>query len=182
MAIRPSLNIAVAKRKNKASEYNENFELMMDFIDDTLDECKDYVDAYMPSITSSTKGRFLSNNGSTASWTSLGNQPFGDYISGLILTKSSDDTVAISAGSCYDSTKSIVLALATATTKQNENQAASSTYYVYIIGNGTNIDFTITTSQSSPTLPTGYIYQRQIGYYTTNADNKIDAIYSYGRD
>ena len=182
MAIRPSLNIAVAKRKNKASEYNENFELMMDYIDNTLDEAKDYVDAYMPSISSSKKGKFLSNDGSEATWASLGNQPFGNFIDGLIITKSSDDTIAISAGSCYDDTKTLILTLGSNTTKQNESQSASTTYYVYIIGNGTSTDFVISTSSSSPTLPTGYLYKRQIGNYTTNSDNEIYLIAYYGEN
>ena len=41
MAERPNLHIAVAKTKNKASEYNDNFDMMMDFIDATLAEAKD---------------------------------------------------------------------------------------------------------------------------------------------
>lgn len=180
MAERPSLNIAVAKKKNKASEYNQNFTLMMDYIDATLQECKDYVDGYMPSISSSTKNKYLSNNGSAASWVGMGNQPFSGYIDGLILTKNSDDTLNISAGSCYDTTKTTILALLSSTAKQNETQSASTTYYVYIIGDGTNIDFLITTSSSSPTLPSGYIYYRQIGYYTTDENNKVNLIYTFG--
>ena len=40
MATRPELHVAVAKTKNKASDYNDNFDMMMDYIDDTLDEIK----------------------------------------------------------------------------------------------------------------------------------------------
>ena len=176
MAIRPTLNIAVAKKKNKASEYNENFELMMDFIDSSIGEAKDYVDGYMPAVSASTATKFLTNNGSATSWQGLGNGfPFSDIINGLIVTKSSNDTVAVSAGSCYDSTGAVILALNASTTKQNESQTASTTYYVYIIGNGTNVDLLI--DGDTPTLPTGYTYYRLLGMYTTDSDGNINAVF-----
>ena len=68
MATRPELHIAVAKTKSKASDYNDNFEMMMDYVDDSIQESKDYVDDYMPSISSSTNGKVLTNNGTEASW------------------------------------------------------------------------------------------------------------------
>ena len=71
MATRPTLNVAVAGTKNTATKYNENFDLMMDFIDASIDEAKDYVDGYMPEMSASTSGKFLTNNGTTASWVSI---------------------------------------------------------------------------------------------------------------
>lgn len=68
MATRPELHIAVAKQKSKASEYNDNFDMMLDYIDDSIQESKDYVDDYMPTISSSTSGKVLKNNGSNAIW------------------------------------------------------------------------------------------------------------------
>ena len=108
-----------------------------------------------------------------------------DYISGLAISKdngSPDDTIIVSAGSAYDSTKSIVLSLANSLSKQNTNQAANATYYVYIIGSssGSQTDILISPNQVTPTLPTGYSLYRQIGYYTTNADSKIGTISYYG--
>lgn len=105
-----------------------------------------------------------------------------DYISGYAITKSSDNEIAVTSGSCYDSTKSILLNKNTSTTVQNDNQGANITYYIYVIGNSTGslVDVLISTSSSSPALPTGYILYRQIGYYTTNADSKINAISYYG--
>lgn len=70
MATRPSLNIAVQGTKNTATKYNENFELMMDFIDDSLAESKTYVDTYMPSVTGQ-NGRFLTNDGENISWADI---------------------------------------------------------------------------------------------------------------
>lgn len=68
MATRPTLHVAVEKTKNTASDYNDNFDMMMDFIDASIDEAKDYVDDFMPAISSSTKNKVLTNNGTTASW------------------------------------------------------------------------------------------------------------------
>ena len=42
---RPSLHVAVAGTKNKASEYNENFDMMMDYCEEVSQASKDYVDA-----------------------------------------------------------------------------------------------------------------------------------------
>ena len=178
MATRPTLHRAVAKTKNTASDYNDNFDMMMDFVDESIGEAKDYVDDFMPSVTGQA-GKFLTNDGTDTSWVSLGNQPFGDYINGLVITKSSDDKINVSAGSCYDYAKAVILANGTQATKQNGSQLASTTYYVYII-DGESIDFLITTESSTPTLPTGSTTYRQIGSYITNSDNKIDSINYYG--
>lgn len=43
MAIRPTLHRAVEKTKNTASNYNDNFDLMMQFVDDSVVEAKTYV-------------------------------------------------------------------------------------------------------------------------------------------
>lgn len=71
MATRPSLHVAVQGTKNTASNYNDNFDLMMDFIDDSIGEAKDYVDDFMPSISASTTSGFLTNDGTEASWVRL---------------------------------------------------------------------------------------------------------------
>lgn len=108
-----------------------------------------------------------------------------DYIGGLTITKDSgspDDTIIVSAGSCYDSTHAVVLSLSSSTSKQNLNQGANTTYYVYIIGNSTGslIDILISTSSTTPALPTGYSLFRQIGSYTTDSNGNIDTISYYG--
>ena len=104
-----------------------------------------------------------------------------DFINGLTISKDSgspNDTIIVSPGSCYDSTKTMVLELANSTSKQNTNQGASTTYYVHIIGNdvGTSTDILISSSQLTPTLPTGYTLFRNIGSYTTNSSSKINVI------
>lgn len=180
MAIHPDLKRAVPKTKNTAKDYNDNFDKMINFVDATLLECKTYVDAYMPD-QSGQAGKFLTTNGTIASWVNLGLYiPAASYIDGLVITKVNDTTIGVSSGSCFDNTKTIILSLATDVTKQNENQASNATYYVYIIGTGSSTDILISSSSSSPTLPSGYIYQRQIGYFTTDADGNIESVAYYG--
>ena len=108
-----------------------------------------------------------------------------DYISGFVITKDSgspNDTIIVSAGSCYNSTKAIVLKLTTSVTKQNQNQAANGIYYVYVIGNSTGsvVDVLISTSSVTPALPSGYTTFRQIGKYTTDSDAHIAKVSYYG--
>lgn len=107
-----------------------------------------------------------------------------DLINGLIIekdTNSPNDTILVNPGSCYDSTKQVILELTNITSKQNINQGANTTYYVYIIGNetGSSIDIIISNSSVEPTLPTGYTKFRNIGSFTTDSDNSIDKIYNY---
>ena len=110
----------------------------------------------------------------------VSNLPSANYIDGLIISKSSNNTIAITSGSCYDSTKTLILTLSTDTTKTNSSQAQNTTYYVYIIGNTTSVDILITTSSSTPALPSGYTYYRQIGNYLTNSDNEIYSVSYFG--
>ena len=107
-----------------------------------------------------------------------------DYISGFVITKDSgspNNTIIVSEGSCYDSTKTIVLNKTNSSTKTNDNQAANATYYIYVIGNstGSNVDILISESGVTPGLPSGYSLYRQIGYYTTDSSNNIADIFSY---
>ena len=105
-----------------------------------------------------------------------------DYVSGFRIRKDSgspNDTIIVSAGSAYDSTKTVVLAISNSISKQNSNQAANATYYVYVIGNstGSSTDILISTSSTTPALPSGYTLFRRIGYYTTDGNKHIKYIY-----
>lgn len=63
MATRPELHIAVAKQKSKASDYNDNFDMMMQYIEDSMED-------FMPSMTGNS-GKILTTDGSTTSWASV---------------------------------------------------------------------------------------------------------------
>lgn len=64
---RPTLHVAVAGTKNTASDYNENFTKMLDYLDTEISGAKTYVAGYMPS-QSGKSGKFLKTNGTVASW------------------------------------------------------------------------------------------------------------------
>lgn len=102
------------------------------------------------------------------------------YINGLGLTIADNNTIGVAAGSAYDSTLTTLLALDTSISKQNTTQSASTTYYVYLIGNstGSSVDALISTSSDNPALPTDYTLFRRIGYYKTNSDNKIEKVFN----
>lgn len=106
-----------------------------------------------------------------------------DYINGLVITKdtnSPNDTIIVSAGSCYDSGRTVILSLSGNTSKQNVNQGANTTYNVYIIGNdtGTSTDVLISLSTVEPALPSGYTKYRLIGNFVTKNNNTIKIINS----
>lgn len=183
----------------KASEVNADFDVVYSQVNTNISAIAqnatdiDNLENNKADINGSTSQRFavadaISNGDAINKQTlfkAIGNSV--DYISGLTITKDSgspEDTIIVSAGSAYDSTKTVVLSLDSSTSKQNLNQAASATYYVYIIGNSTGslIDILISTSSTTPALPTGYSLFRQIGYYKTNGSNKIDSVSYYGEN
>lgn len=107
-----------------------------------------------------------------------------DYISGYVITKDTDNSIIVSAGSCYDSTFTTIINSTGNITKQNSTQSPSTTYYVYMISDndGYNVDILIAQEAITPPLPSGYTLFRQIGSYTTDSDSKIYIIKSYGNN
>lgn len=184
----------VANTYAKASEVNADFDTVYSQVNANISAIAtnatdiDNLENNKADINGSSSQRFAVDNPVTNAdavnkrtlFKAIGNSI--DYISGLAISKDSgspEDTIIVSVGSCYDSTKSIVLSLDSAISKQNLNQGASTTYYVYIIGNdtGSSVDILISSSSTTPTLPSGYTKYRQIGHYTTNSSSKIEYIY-----
>ena len=183
----------VAGNKARANEVNEDFDVLYQQVNTNITDIANVEGDVL--TLSSTKADI---NGSSAQrfavadpvssgdavnkrtfFKQIGNSI--DYIGGLTISKDSgspNDTILIDPGAAYDSTKQVVLALDVLTSKQNTTQSASTTYYVYIIGNatGSTIDILISTEASVPTLPAGYTLYRKIGSYTTNSSSNIDTI------
>lgn len=189
----------VANTYAKASEVNADFDTVYSQVNTNIsDIAQNAVDIQnlennKADVNGSTAQRFavadaVSNSDAINKqilFKSIGNSI--DFISGFTITKDSgspNDTIIVSEGSCYDSTKTTVLSKSLATTKQNTNQAANATYYIYIIGSssGSQTDILISESSITPGLPTGYSLYRQIGCYTTDSSNKIDVINYYGHN
>ena len=187
----------VANTYAKASEVNANFDTVYSQVNSNISAIAqnatdiDNLENNKADINGSSAQRFavadaITNGDAINKQTlfkSIGNSI--DYISGFTITKdngSPEDTIIVSAGSCYDSTKTVMLSLSLAITKQNLSQASNATYYVYIIGNstGSQTDILISESSTSPGLPAGYSLYRQIGSYTTDSDAKINSISYYG--
>ena len=184
-------NTFVAGQKAKASEVNENFDAVYSQVNTnmtditSLQDSVSDLDLNKADINGDSGERFLVaepiNNYDSVNKSYLGKYTTNSqqYIDGLRLSKSTDNTILVSAGSCFDSTIVKLLQLTSNTSKQNATQSASTTYYVYIIAKtsttifGTEIDLLISTSSSNPPLPTDYIYYRQIGTYVTDSNNKI---------
>ncbi len=114
--------------------------------------------------------------------------PYG-YIAGLILSRSANTTYGISAGTARDSTNVKTASLTsvytktlaswaagTATGSLDTGSAAVSTWYhCYIIYNATTStsDILLSTSATSPTMPSGYAYKRRIGSLKTDTSGYI---------
>lgn len=189
----------VANTYAKASEVNADFDTVYAQVNSNISSIAqnandiDNLENNKANINGSTSQRFAVadavSNGDAINKQTLFKQIGNvlDFISGFIITKDSgspEDTIIVSEGSAYDSTKTVVLSLSEALSKQNTTQAANTTYYVYIIGTatGAQTDILISPSQTAPGLPSGYTLYRQIGYYTTNDDNEISTIAYYGND
>ena len=179
----------VAGTKAKAQEVNYNFNLFKAFVDSLEVSLADVTNdiAQLETQKANTNGDYrvrfsvadALNNYDAVNLQTLNNRIANtlQIISGLSLTKVGNNTILVSAGSAYDSTYQRVLTLSAEVSKTNTNQAASTTYYVYIIGTAElSTDILISSQSIDPALPTDYIYYRRIGSYTTNSSNQIDGV------
>lgn len=189
----------VAGTKARANEVNQNFDVLYSQVNSNISAINanandiDTLDSNKANVNGSSSQRFACADPTSQSdavnkqslTKAIGNSI--NYIDGYVISKDSgspNDTILVTAGSCYDYTKSVVLAKDTSTTKQNTSQGASTTYYVYVIGNdsGSSVDILISSSAVTPALPEGYTKFRQIGSYTTDSSRNISYIYYYGNE
>lgn len=187
----------VANTYAKASEVNADFDTVYSQVNTNISNIAqnatdiDNLENNKANINGSTAHRFAVadaiSNGDAINKQSL-MKAIGNsigIISGFVITKDSgspNDTILVYAGSCYDSTSSVVLSTSSNISKKNSPQSANSTYYVYVIGNatGSQTDILISTSSTTPTLPSGYTLFRNIGYFITDSSANIDYIGFYG--
>lgn len=179
----------VAGTKAKSQEVNYNFNLIKAFIDGlelTLSDITNSIsqlEQQKANINGDYRIRFsvadALNNYDAVNLQTLNNRISNavQIISGLSITRVGNNTILVSAGTCYDSTYTKVLSLSNEVSKTNTNQAASTTYYVYIIGTAElSTDILISQQSINPALPTDYVYYRRIGLYTTDSSNNIDSV------
>lgn len=186
----------VAGTKARANEVNQNFDVLYSQVNSNISAINtnandiDTLDSNKANVNGSSSQRFACADPTSPSdavnkqslTKAIGNSI--NYIDGYVISKDSgspNDTILVTAGSCYDYSKTVVLAKDTSTTKQNTSQGASTTYYVYVIGNdsGSSVDILISSSAVTPALPEGYTKFRQIGNYTTDSSSNIQIISNY---
>jgi hypothetical protein len=189
----------VAGTKARANEVNQNFDVLYSQVNSNISAINtnandiDTLDSNKANVNGSSSQRFACADPTSPSdavnkqslTKAIGNSI--NYIDGYVISKDSgspNNAILVTAGSCYDYTKSVVLAKDTSTTKQNTSQGASTTYYVYVIGSdsGISVDILISSSAVTPALPEGYAKFRQIGKYTTDSSSNINKIIYYGYD
>ncbi len=104
----------------------------------------------------------------------------------------SGTTVSITAGACKDSTNTVDLVIPSGLTitpsvfGANGRDAVSlvnGQYAVFIIATaGGTMAGLISTSDTSPTLPSGYVYKRMVGHFLYNSGVQTSYQVGYGRD
>jgi len=60
-------------------------------------------------------------------------------------------------------------------------QTASTTYYLYLIGNGTLINSLVSLSSTAPSMPGGYTYKCRVGSVRSNASTQLYKFFQQGR-
>ena len=139
-----------------------------------------------------TSGNVLASNGTA--WISQANPASAGVIpatySGLKVSASNTTSITVTAnyvslysGSSFYTAASPSLTISTSTSGANgldTGSIASNTwYYVYVIYNGTTVSGLISTSSTSPTLPSGYTFKARVGAVRYGASNLVPTI-QYG--
>lgn len=194
MATRPELHVAIAKTKNKASEYNENFEMMMQYVDDSIQEAETYVDGFMPDQTGNS-GRFLKTNGTTASWFNLlgANNTFSGtnkFTGTTSITNAG--SLSCAAAATFTGTTKVPASTTSGTALQLSSQNKSSSGYIKL-GSGIIIQWGTRNADGavSVSLPTAFssgssygvtvspVYNSNTLLYAVSVKSKSSSSFSY---
>lgn len=179
-----------AGTKARANEVNDDFDTLYSQVNANISEIAqnasdiENLEATKADLNGNASQRFsvanAVNSGDAVNKQTLESLTYNarGYIDGLVISKSNDNTILVTAGSAYDSTYSTVLKLSGTTSKTNYSQGANTTYYVHIIGNdsGTSTDILISSSSISPALPSGYTKYRLLGNFTTDSSGNINYV------
>ena len=140
-------------------------------------------------------GEVLTSDGTDPGWQEVPYPP--GFLYGLELAKASDTEFEVSAGKARDSSDTVNGALSSTFTKSLSSWSAGSGggsldtgsiaadtwYHVFLIikSDGTS-DVLISTSLTSPTLPSGYSYKRRLGSLLMDGSAHITAFQQFGDD
>lgn len=188
-----------AGTKAKASEVNTNFSLVKSFVDTNESNIAtntsdiETLDSGKAGVNGDATNRFavadaVNNTDAVNKQTAFAYIYNGRrYIDGFKIAKTASDTISVASGSCYDSTFEQIMYLASPSSIQNTTQSLNTTYYVYVVAktNGADPQVIISTSSTTPALPSGYTLYRCVGKYSTLTDgvsttvNAISDVTSY---
>lgn len=183
-------NTFIAGTKAKANEVNENFTSAKQFMDNLeTEQATNTADILQleqnkADLNGSFEQRFQVAD-ATNSFDAINKQTLlnlvkntQEVIKGFVLSKFNDNTVSATAGSCYDSTFVYMITSTTSLSKTQENLGNDAKYYIYVCADkdtGT-CELVISLSNTTPELPSGFEYYRQLGYFTTNDEGKINQV------
>lgn len=189
-------NTFIAGTKAKANEVNENFTSAKQFMDNLeTEQATNTADILQleqnkADLNGSSGQRFQVAD-ATNSFDAINKQTLlnlvkntQEVIKGFVLSKFNDTTVSATAGSCYDSTFEYMITTTTSLSKTQENLGNDAKYYVYVCADKDtgNCELVISLSNTTPELPSGFEYYRQLGYFTTDDEGKINRVISIELD
>lgn len=183
-------NTFIAGTKAKANEVNENFTSAKQFMDNLeTEQATNTADILQleqnkADLNGNFEQRFQVAN-ATNSFDAINKQTLlnlvkntQEVIKGFVLSKFNNTTVSATAGSCYDSTFVYIITSATSLSKAQKNLGNNAKYYVYVCADKDNgkCELVISLSNTTPELPAGYEYYRQLGYFTTDGWGNISQV------
>lgn len=185
-------NTFIAGTKAKSGEVNENFTSLKQFVDtletnqatNTTDILQ--LEENKANLNGSNEQRFQVAD-ATNSYDAINKQTLLNLVSntqevikGFVLSKFNNKTVSATAGSCYDSTFVYMIKSDTSLSKQQGNLGNNAKYYVYVCADKDNgsCELVISLSNTTPELPAGFEYFRQLGYFTTGGSGNISRVVS----
>lgn len=183
-------NTFIAGTKAKANEVNENFTSAKQFMDNLeTEQATNTADILQleqnkADLNGSFEQRFQVAD-ATNSFDAINKQTLlnlvkntQEVIKGFVLSKFNDTTVSATAGSCYDSTFVYMITSTTSLSKAQNNLGNNAKYYVYVCADKDNdkCELVISLSNTTPELPAGFEYYRQLGYFTTDKSGKISQV------
>lgn len=183
-------NTFIAGTKAKANEVNENFTSAKQFMDNLeTEQATNTADILQleqnkADLNGNFEQRFQVAD-ATNSFDAINKQTLlnlvkntQEVIKGFVLSKFNNNTVSATAGSCYDSTFEYMITSATSLSKTQSNLGNNAKYYVYVCADKDtgSCELVISLSNTTPELPAGYEYFRQLGYFTTDGSGNISQV------
>ena len=189
-------NTFVDGTKARANEVNENFTSLKQFVDSLeIQTSTNEIDIMnlentKANLNGDNQQRFQVADASN-DYDAINKQLLFKYtqnsqgvINGFKLSKSSNDTIIATAGSCYDSTFKYMIISDTSLTKQQSGLGNDAKYYIYVCADKETeqCQLVITLNSSIPELPADYDYYRKLGYLITNDEGNISQVINEGEE